>query len=144
MCNVIQDVIHEATAIMNQQIDTRFQSLKEAAVHTPPAYPTSRPRRLRRDEFSRAMVRETRLHPSDLIFPVFVQAGHKQSLAVASMPGVSRLSLDLLLPLAEDCVELGIPVIALFPVVDAALKTEDGREAFNPEGLVPTVVSLTM
>jgi porphobilinogen synthase len=109
-------------------------------VHTPPAYPTSRPRRLRRDEFTRAMVRENRLHSSDLIFPVFVQAGYKQSHAVASMPGVSRLSLDLLMPLAEDCVKLGIPVIALFPVIDAALKFEDGREAFNPEGLVPTVV----
>ncbi len=109
-------------------------------MHTPPAYPASRPRRLRRDEFTRAMVRENRLHPSDLIFPVFVQAGHKQSHAVASMPGVSRLSLDLLLPVAEDCVKLGIPVLALFPVIDAALKFEDGREAFNPEGLVPTVV----
>ena len=138
--DVIREVIQQAAAIMNQQIDMPFQSLKEAAVHTPPAYPTSRPRRLRRDEFSRAMVRETRLHPSDLIFPVFVQTGHKQSHAVASMPGVSRLSLDLLLPLAEDCVKLGVPAIALFPVIDAALKTEDGREAFNPEGLVPSVV----
>ena len=109
-------------------------------MHTPPAYPTSRPRRLRRDEFTRAMVRENRLHPSDLIYPVFVLAGQNQSLPVASMPGVSRLSLDKLLPVAEDCVKLGIPVLALFPVIDAALKFEDGREAFNPEGLVPTVV----
>ena len=86
------------------------------------------------------MVRENRLHPSDLIYPVFVLAGQNQSLPVASMPGVSRLSLDKLLPVAEDCVKLGIPVLALFPVIDAALKFEDGREAFNPEGLVPTVV----
>ena len=86
------------------------------------------------------MVRENRLHPSDLIYPVFIQAGHKQSHAVASMPGVSRLSLDLLMPVAADCVRLGIPVLALFPVIDAALKFEDGREAFNPEGLVPTAV----
>ena len=86
------------------------------------------------------MVRENRLHPSDLIYPVFVLAGQNQSHAVTSMPGVSRLSLDKLLPVAEDCVKLGIPVLALFPVIDAALKFEDGREAFNPEGLVPTVV----
>ena len=86
------------------------------------------------------MVRENRLHPSDLIYPVFVLAGQNQSHPVASMPGVSRLSLDKLLPVAEDCVKLGIPVLALFPVIDAALKFEDGREAFNPEGLVPTVV----
>ncbi len=109
-------------------------------MHTPPPYPVSRPRRLRKDEFSRAMVREHRLHPSDLILPVFVMAGHGQTHAVASMPGVSRLTLDLLLPVAEECVQLGIPVLALFPVIDSALKTEDGREALNPQGLVPTVV----
>ena len=86
------------------------------------------------------MVRENRLHPSDLIYPIFIQAGHNQSHAVGSMPGVSRLSLDKVLPVAEDCVRLGIPVLALFPVIDAALKFEDGREAFNPEGLVPTAV----
>jgi porphobilinogen synthase len=109
-------------------------------VHTPPPYPASRPRRLRRDEFTRAMVREHRLHPSNLILPVFVLAGQNQVQDVASMPGVQRLSLDRLLPLAEECVSLGVPVMALFPVIDKALKTDDGREATNPEGLVPTVV----
>ena len=109
-------------------------------MHTPPPFPASRPRRLRRDEFTRSLVREHRLHPSDLIYPVFVVAGQNQAIDVASMPGVQRLSLDLLLPVAEDCVKLGIPVLALFPVIEGGLKTEDGREATNPEGLVPTVV----
>jgi porphobilinogen synthase len=110
------------------------------AVHTPAPYPANRPRRLRRDEFTRALVREHRLHASDLILPVFVLAGHGVTQDVASMPGVQRLSLDRLLPVAEDCVRLGIPVLALFPVIDPELKTEDGREALNREGLVPTVV----
>ena len=109
-------------------------------MHTPPPFPASRPRRLRRDEFTRSLVREHRLHPSDLIYPVFVVAGQNQAIDVASMPGVQRLSLDRLLPVAEDCVKLGIPVLALFPVIEGGLKTEDGREATNPEGLVPTVV----
>ena len=86
------------------------------------------------------MVREHRLHPSDLILPVFVTAGHNQTQDVASMPGVQRVTLDRLLPVAESCLKLGIPVLALFPVIDIALKTEDGAEALNPEGLVPTVV----
>jgi len=105
-----------------------------------PAFPASRPRRLRRDAFTRELVREHRLHPSDLIFPVFVQDGHDQVQDVASMPGVQRLSLDRLLPLAEQCVSLGVPVMALFPVIDARLKTPDGVEATNPDGLVPRVV----
>ncbi len=109
-------------------------------MHTPPPFPASRPRRLRRDAFTRALVLEHRLHASDLILPVFVLAGHGVSQDVKSMPGVQRLTLDRLLPVAEECVRLGIPVLALFPVVDPALKTEDGREALNPEGLVPTVV----
>ena len=109
-------------------------------MQTPPPYPASRPRRLRRDAFTREMVREHRLHPSDLILPVFVLAGQNQVQDVGSMPGVQRLSLDRLLPVAEDCVKLGIPVMALFPVIDQKLKFEDGREALNPEGLVPTVV----
>ena len=95
---------------------------------------------MRRDEFTRAIVREHRLHPSNLILPVFVLAGQNQVQDVASMPGVQRLSLDRLLPVAEECVALGVPVLALFPVIDASLKTDDGREATNPEGLVPTVV----
>ena len=86
------------------------------------------------------MVREHRLHSSNLILPVFVLAGRNQVQDVASMPGVQRLSLDRLLPVAEECVTLGVPVLALFPVIDTSLKTEDGREATNPDGLVPTVV----
>ncbi|MBC7729959.1 MAG: porphobilinogen synthase, partial [Microbacteriaceae bacterium] len=98
-----------------------------------PAFPASRPRRLRRDAFSREMVREHRLHPSDLILPVFVQDGHDQAQDVASMPGVQRLSIDRLLPLAEQCVELGVPVIALFPVIDGKLKAADGIAATDPD-----------
>ena len=109
-------------------------------MHTPPAYPASRPRRLRRDAFTRALVREHRLHASDLILPVFVLAGTGITQDVKSMPGVQRRSLDRLLPVAEECVRAGIPVMALFPVLDGSLKTDDGREALNPEGLVPTVV----
>jgi porphobilinogen synthase len=109
-------------------------------VHTPPAFPLSRPRRLRRDRFSRDLVREHRLHPSDLILPVFVLDGHGKCQDIASMPGVQRLSVDRLLPVAEECLTLGIPVMALFPVLDPTLKTADGREALNPEGLIPTVV----
>ena len=109
-------------------------------MHTPPAYPASRPRRLRRDAFTRALVREHRLHASDLILPVFVLAGKGITQDVKSMPGVQRRSLDQLMPVAEECVRAGIPVMALFPVIDASLKTDDGREALNPEGLVPTVV----
>jgi porphobilinogen synthase len=95
---------------------------------------------LRRDEFSRALVRESRLHTSDLILPVFVLAGQGVVQDVASMPGVQRRSLDRLLPVAQECLDLGIPVMALFPVLEPSLKTEDGREALNPEGLIPTVV----
>ncbi|WP_137918313.1 porphobilinogen synthase [Hydrogenophaga sp. 2FB] len=109
-------------------------------MHPPAPYPSNRPRRLRRDAFTRDLVREHRLHASDLIYPVFVQDGQNQREAVASMPGVERLSLDLLLPVAEDCVALGIPVMALFPVIDPSLKTPDGQEALNPDGLVPRVV----
>ena len=109
-------------------------------MHAPAPFPLSRPRRLRRDSFTRELVREHRLTPADLIYPVFVLDGDQRREAVASMPGVERLSLDLLLPVAEDCVKLGIPVMALFPVIDASLKTPDGREATNPDGLVPRVV----
>ena len=109
-------------------------------MHTPPPYPSSRPRRLRRDAFTRELVREHRLHASDLILPVFVLAGHGITQDIASMPGVQRHTLDRLLPIAEDCLKLGIPAMALFPVIEPALKTEDGREALNPEGLVPNVV----
>jgi len=107
-------------------------------LHAP--FPLGRPRRLRRDEFTRNLVREHALTAHDLIYPVFVLDGQRRREPVASMPGVERVSLDLLLPVAERCVSLGIPVMALFPVIDPSLKTEDGREACNPEGLVPRVV----
>ena len=85
-------------------------------------------------------MRETRLHPNDLILPVFVLDGAGKTQEIASMPGVQRISLDRLYPVAEECVSLGIPVLALFPVLEPSLKTDDGREALNPKGLVPTVV----
>ena len=106
----------------------------------PTHFPATRPRRLRRDDFTRRLVRENAVSVNDLIYPVFVLDGQKKREAVASMPGVERVSLDLLMPVAEQCVKLGIPVMALFPVIDPSLKTEDGREATNPDGLVPRVV----
>lgn len=110
------------------------------APHRPAPFPHSRPRRLRRHAFSRALVQENHLRPQDLILPVFVLEGEGMTQPVASMPGVSRLSLDRLYPVAEACVRLGIPVMALFPVIDPALKSPDGDEALNPQGLVPRVV----
>lgn len=107
---------------------------------SPTPFPANRPRRLRRDAFTRNLVRETVLTPHDFIYPVFVHEGANLRVPVASMPGVERLSLDLLLPVAEECVKLGIPVLALFPSIDAALKTPDGKEALNPDGLIPRVV----
>ena len=107
-------------------------------LHT--TFPATRMRRLRRDDYTRRLVREHSLTVDDLIYPVFVLDGQNRREAVASMPGVERLSLDLLLPVAERCVKLGVPVMALFPVIDAGLKTPDGREAANPKGLVPRVV----
>jgi porphobilinogen synthase len=110
-------------------------------VNSPSAtFPAIRPRRLRKDAATRALVREHRLAPEDFILPVFVLDGEKQVQDVASMPGVQRRSIDELFKVAESCLELGVPVMALFPVIDAALKTPDGREALNPEGLVPRTV----
>ncbi len=103
-------------------------------------FPSGRPRRLRRDSFTRNLVREHALSVHDLIYPVFVVDGAHQRQPVLSMPGVERLSLDLLMPVAQQCVELGIPVMALFPVIDPSLKTPAGDEALNPDGLVPRVV----
>jgi porphobilinogen synthase len=97
-------------------------------------------RRMRKDAFSRAMMREHVVTTSDLIYPVFVLNGENQREKISSMPGVERLSVDLLLSVAEECVELGIPVMALFPVINPTLKTPDGIEAANPEGLVPRAV----
>jgi porphobilinogen synthase len=98
-------------------------------------------RRMRRDDFSRRLMREHALTPNDLIYPVFVLDGQKRRESVASMPGVERLSIDLLLPVAEECVHLGIPALALFPVIDAGLKTLGAEEAVNPDGLVPRTVA---
>jgi porphobilinogen synthase len=111
-----------------------------SAVPPLPAYPASRPRRLRRDASTRALVREARLAPSDLIYPVFVIDGENQAQDVASMPGVQRLTVDRLYAQAEACLALGVPVMALFPVLEPHLKTADGREATNPAGLVPRAV----
>jgi porphobilinogen synthase len=104
------------------------------------AYPAIRMRRMRRDAFSRALMAENVITAADLIYPVFVQEGQNLRTPVPSLPGVERLSLDALLPVAEECVKLGVPVLALFPVIDPALKTPDGIEATNPDGLIPRVV----
>jgi porphobilinogen synthase len=103
-------------------------------------FPRRRPRRLRRDDFSRRLVRENRLTADDLIYPAFVIEGENRREPVPSMPGVERLSVDLLLKQAERCVELGVPAIALFPVVDSSLRTADAREAYNDKGLAPKAI----
>ncbi|MEY3579085.1 MAG: porphobilinogen synthase, partial [Pseudomonadota bacterium] len=103
-------------------------------------FPALRLRRMRKDDFSRAMMREHVVTSADLIYPVFILDGTNRREVVASMPGVERVSVDLLFAVAEDCVNLGIPVLALFPVIDPALKTPDGIEATNPNGLVPRAV----
>ncbi|HUO80912.1 MAG TPA: porphobilinogen synthase [Steroidobacteraceae bacterium] len=106
----------------------------------PGAYPRVRMRRMRRDPFSRRMMRETRLTTDDLIYPMFVIEGRGQRVPVPSMPGVERVSVDELVREAQELVALGIPALALFPVPDAATKSLDGREAWNPEGLVQRAV----
>jgi porphobilinogen synthase len=98
-------------------------------------------RRMRRDEFSRRLMRESALTPADFIYPVFVLDGRDRSEPVASMPGVARMSADRLMAVAEQCETLGVPALALFPVIDAGLKTEAAEEAWNPEGLVPRMVA---
>ena len=104
-------------------------------------FPTVRMRRMRRDDFSRRLMREHVLTTNDLIYPVFVVEGRGRTQPVPSMPGVSRYSLDTLLLIAERCVKAGIPVMALFPAIDPKLKTADGKEAANPKGLIPRVVA---
>ena len=96
---------------------------------------------MRRDDFSRRLMREHRVTVDDLIYPVFVQEGTNERQSIASMPGVERLTLDLLLRVAEETMTLGIPVLALFPVIDPSLKTPDGREATHADGLIPRVVA---
>jgi len=104
-------------------------------------FPAVRMRRMRRDDFSRRLMREHRLSADDLIYPVFILHGKNRTEKVASMPGVERMTVDRLLPVAEECVKLRIPVLALFPVIEQKLKTPDGREAFNAKGLVPRAVA---
>ena len=103
-------------------------------------FPQKRMRRMRHDEFSRRLMQESHLHVDDLIYPVFVLNGKNRSENVQSMPGVVRQSLDLLLVQAENCLRLGIPALAIFPVIDDELKNLTASEAYNPEGLVPRVV----
>ena len=103
-------------------------------------FPMQRPRRMRKDDFSRRLMRENTLQVEDLIYPCFVLEGNNQREAVSSMPGVERLSIDLLLKEAETIHQLGVPVMALFPVTPTSKKTEDAREAFNPEGLAQRAV----
>lgn len=103
-------------------------------------FPVQRPRRLRRDIFSRNLVRENQVTINDLIYPCFILDGNNQRQAVTSMPGVERLSIDLLLKEAELIHQLGIPAIALFPVTPAEVKSEDAREAYNPDGLAQRAV----
>jgi len=102
-------------------------------------FPLVRMRRMRRDDFSRRLMREHQLTTNDLIYPVFVLDGANRREPVVSMPGVERLSLDNLLPVADECVRLGVPVIALFPVIEQAQKSAEGHEATNRDGIVPRV-----
>ena len=103
-------------------------------------WPATRLRRMRRDDFSRRLMREHTLTVDDLIYPVFVLEGSNQTEAVPSMPGVERMSIDLLVKEAEELARLGIPAMALFPVTPSDVKTLDGREAWNPEGLAQRAV----
>ncbi|HMH18195.1 MAG TPA: porphobilinogen synthase [Burkholderiales bacterium] len=103
-------------------------------------FPAVRMRRMRRDDFSRRLMRENVLSPDDLIYPVFVIEGKGRSQPVLSMPGVSRYTADKLMPVAERCLKLGVPAIALFPAIEPSLKNPEGDEATNPEGLVPRTI----
>ena len=104
-------------------------------------FPVTRMRRMRRDSFSRRLIRETSLRTDDLIFPVFIVEGSNEKQKIESMPGIYRLSIDLLVKEAKELVSLGIPAIALFPSPDGSAKTEDGSESYNPDGLVQRAIS---
>ena len=108
--------------------------------HTPHQYPRVRMRRMRRDEFSRRLMRESVLTPADFIYPMFVTEGRKQRVPVPSMPGVERVSIDELVREAEEIAGLGVPALALFPVTPPEAKSLDGREAWNPDGLAQRAV----
>ena len=103
-------------------------------------FPTTRMRRMRRDDFARRLMRETSLTPDDFLYPVFVLEGKGEREAVPSMPGIERLSIDLLIEEAQEIVRLGVPAMALFPVTPMEAKSEDAREAFNPDGLAQRAV----
>ncbi len=103
-------------------------------------FPNRRPRRMRRDDFSRRLMRENQLSSNDLIYPVFVIEGENQVETIASMPGVERKSIDLLVEEAKDCFQLGIPAMAIFPVTPASAKSDDAKEAYNPHGLAQRAV----
>src|ERR1700704_4875739 len=103
-------------------------------------FPRRRLRRMRRDAFSRRLIREHRFTADDLIYPVFVIEGKRRTEPVPSMPGIKRFTVDRLFAQAEQCLRLGIPAIALFPLIAPRLKTADGREAANPNGLVPRAI----
>ena len=105
------------------------------------AFPAVRMRRMRRNEFSRRLMRENVLTANDLIYPVFIIEGESRVEKVVSMPGVERMTVDRLLAHAEQCVKFRIPALALFPSIEQKLKTPDGREAFNPKGLIPRAVA---
>ncbi len=104
------------------------------------SYPGTRPRRMRRDDSTRRLMRENHLHVDDLIYPMFIIEGEATREAIASMPGIERLSIDELLKEAEELVKLGIPAIALFPVIAPDKKSEDAAEAWNPDGLAQAAV----
>ena len=106
------------------------------------SFPAVRMRRMRRDDFSRRLMREAVLTSDDLILPVFVIDGKGRTQKVASMPGVERVTIDRLAVVAEQCLKLGIPAVALFPAIEAKLKTPDGREACNEDGLIPRAVAM--
>ncbi|HUQ76457.1 MAG TPA: porphobilinogen synthase [Burkholderiales bacterium] len=105
------------------------------------SFPGVRMRRMRRAEFSRRLMRENLVTADDFIYPVFVIDGKARTEKVDSMPGVERFTVDKLLPIADQCLKLDIPAVALFPAIEARLKTPDGREAFNPKGLIPRAVA---
>src|SRR2546421_2210841 len=119
----------------------KFPGQKSQGMKVYGSFPGVRMRRMRRDEFSRRLMRETVLSADDLILPVFVIDGKGRTQKVDSMPGVERLTIDKLLPLAEQCLKLRIPALALFPAIEQRLKTPDGREALNAKGLVPRAVA---
>ena len=117
-----------------------IDDLRETTMRPTGAFPSIRMRRMRRDDFSRRLMREHVLTANDLIYPVFVLDGQARTEAVPSMPGVERVSIDNLLRVAEEALKLGVPALALFPVIDASGKTDGAEEAWNPEGQVPRTV----